>query len=266
MIIDTHCHLNFNLFDEDLDDVLSRARSAGVVRIVVPAIDLKTSMDVIELSQRIPEVYAAVGIHPNEAASFTLHDLDKLHDLAKNQKIVALGEIGLDKYHNDVELGQQIFAFEGQLDLAKELKLPVLVHNREADKEIGTILKDRIDSDKVNTDLHGSSGIMHAFSSSVDFARLVIALGFSIGASGAITFKNAGDKKLVFKDIDKNQIVIETDAPFLTPQPFRGKRNEPAYTVYVAEELSKIWAISIVDVLEITTRNAARIFQWTKLN
>jgi len=261
VIIDTHCHLNFNLFDDDLAEVVSRARLAGVGRIVVPATDIQTSLEAIELSQQIPEVYAAVGIHPNDSTDFSLRDIDRLHDLAKNPKVVAVGEIGLDRFHDDVDLPRQIIAFEAQLELAKELKLPVLVHNREADQEIGPLLEKWFHPDE-----HKSSGIMHAFSSSLDFARSVIELGFSLGVGGPITYKNAEDKRQVFRIIEKDKIVIETDAPFLSPQQKRGKRNEPAYTIYVAEELSRIWEIPLADVMDTTTRNAARIFKWNNLN
>jgi TatD DNase family protein len=266
VIIDTHCHLNFDSFKGDLDDVLSRARSVGVERIVVPAIDLKTSIEVIEFSQRIPEVFAAIGIHPNEAANFSLKDIDKLHDLSQNEKIVAIGEIGLDKYHQDVPLKQQILAFEAQLELANVLKLPVLVHNREADMEIGNILSKRINH-SIDIEKSGrNAGIMHAFSSSEDFAAFVIDLGFAIGAAGPITFKNAEERRKPFSVNNKDYTVLETDAPFLSPQPHRGKRNEPAFTILIAKELARIWDLSLSDVLEITTKNAARIFQWTNLN
>jgi TatD DNase family protein len=265
VIIDTHCHLNFNLFKDDLDDVLARARSVGVGRIVVPAIDLQTCAEVIELSQRYSEIYATIGIHPNEAANFSLKEVDKLHDFAQNAKVVAIGEIGLDKYHDDVGLNQQIFAFEAQVDLAKDLNLPVLVHNREADTEIENILSKAFGQSRSMDGSQNQVGIMHAFSSSLDFAEFVIKLGFSVGAAGPITFKNAEVRRQVFAKIDKNNIVLETDAPFLSPHPFRGKRNEPAFSTYIAEELSRIWNLPLNDVVESTTRNAARIFQWTNL-
>jgi TatD DNase family protein len=261
VIVDTHCHLNFNSFDVDLDDVLSRARSVGVERIVVPAIDLQTCEEVIYLSVDIPEVYAAIGIHPNDCAGFTLRDIDRLHELAKQPKIVAIGEIGLDKYHDDVDLEQQIYAFEAQLDLANALDLPVLVHNREADDEITQVINKWISSCSSQKD----RGIMHAFSSSIDFAMHVTNLGFSLGVAGPITYKNAGEKRNIFSTIDRAKIVLETDAPFLSPVPFRGKRNEPAYTTYIADELANLWDITPDQVYEITTNNAARIFQWINL-
>jgi len=267
VIIDTHCHLNFDSFKEDLDDVLNRARSAGIIRIVVPAIDSTTSEEVLELSSRIPEVYAAIGIHPNDCAGFTLKDIDRLHDLAKNPKVVAIGEIGLDKYHDDVPLSEQIVALEAQLDLAGTLKLPVLVHNRDADHEIETLLARWFLPDN-EQQIHTRMpvGIMHAFSSSSQFAQRVISLGFYLGIAGPITYRNAGNKRDAIKSLDCNKIVLETDAPFLTPHPFRGKRNEPANIAIIAEEVARLWEVPLARVHEITTSNAARIFQWTHLN
>jgi TatD DNase family protein len=262
VLIDTHCHLYFNSFKEDLEEVLDRARSADVARIVVPATDIPSCMEVIELSQRIPEVYAAIGIHPNDAGSFSLHDVDCLKDLAREPKVVAIGEIGLDIYHDDVDMKRQIVAFEAQLDLAEELNLPVLIHNRDADEQVGKILRKWTNGNVASTKSRPVKGIMHAFSSSESFARFVLDIGFFVGAAGPITFKNAGERREVFRKIDLEKIVLETDAPFLTPQPFRGKRNEPSYTKFIAEEFSRLWDLPISEVHSITTKNAARIFQW----
>ncbi len=265
MLIDTHCHLNFSSFKDDLEDVLKRARAVGVARIVVPAIDLPSSREVIELSQQFPEVYAAIGIHPNDAGEFTLRDVDELKEMAREPKVVAVGEIGLDTYHDDVNMDQQSFAFEAQLDLASELNLPVLVHNRDADEQVGSILQKWIGRKNQEINTLPANGIMHAFSSSEKFARFVIDLGFYIGAAGPITYKNATEKKEVFRNINKDKVVLETDSPFLTPLPYRGKRNEPSYTSFIAEELSRLWDIPMNEVQQITSINAARIFQWNEL-
>jgi len=265
VIIDTHCHLNFNLFEDDLSEVLDRARSVGVGRIVVPATDLATSYEAISLSHRIPEIFAAVGIHPNDCQSFAPSDIEELRTLAGDPKVVAIGEIGLDTFHKDVELDQQITVFQAQLDIAMELDLPVLIHNRDADDAILPILENwilmRIKNGK-NTEI---PGILHAFSSSMAFARSASDLGFYFGAAGPITYKNADDKRNIFRSIDRNKVVLETDSPFLAPNPKRGRRNEPAFTQFIANELAAIWDISVEKVQEITTKNAARIFQWTNL-
>ncbi|NMB58346.1 MAG: TatD family hydrolase [Chloroflexi bacterium] len=260
MIIDTHCHLNFNLFQDDLPEVLSRARDCGVGRIVVPATDLASSHQAIELSHKYPEVYAAVGIHPNDCDRFTIADVDKLQELALDPQVVAIGEIGLDKYHDDVDLPVQQTAFEAQLDLALSLNLPVLLHNREADEEMKSTLQRWYDG-KTNS----RTGILHAFSSPIEFAWFAINLGFYLGFGGPITYKNSGSKKEIISEIRRDRVVLETDAPFLSPQTKRGKRNEPSFTVFIAEEVANIWKTSFTEVAEITTQNAARIFQWNNL-
>jgi TatD DNase family protein len=260
VIVDTHCHLNFNLFHDDLTDVLSRARDCGVGRIVVPATDIPTSEEAIELSHQYPEIYAAVGIHPNDAGNFSQRDIDRLHDLALDPKVVAIGEIGLDKYHDDVDLAVQMTAFESQLELARSLNLPVLIHNREADPEMAGTLNRWFSEGRKSR-----NGILHAFSSSLEFAKAAVEMGFFLGFGGPVTYKNAGSKRQVIREIQRDRIVLETDAPFLSPQPKRGKRNEPAFTVFIAEEIAKIWDTSLDMVTEITTQNAARIFQWNNL-
>ncbi len=260
MIIDTHCHLNFNLFQDDLPDVLSRARDCGIGRIVVPATDLASSHEAIELSHKYPEIFAAVGIHPNDASGFTLTDVDKLHELALDPRVVAIGEIGLDNYHDDVEMPVQMAAFEAQLDLARSSNLPVLIHNREADKEMKASLQKWYEG-LTNT----RTGILHAFSSPLEFARFAVDTGFFLGFGGPVTYKNSGSKKEVISEIRRDRVVLETDSPFLSPQPKRGRRNEPSFTVFIAEEIADIWKTSFSDVAEITTQNAARIFQWNNL-
>ncbi len=260
MIIDTHCHLNFNLFQDDLPDVLSRARDCGIGRIVVPATDLASSHEAIELSHKYPEIYAAVGIHPNDASGFTFAGVDKLHELALDPRVVAIGEIGLDNYHDDVEMPVQMSAFEAQLDLARSINLPVLIHNREADNEMKATLQNWYEGET-----RTRTGILHAFSSSLEFARFAVDAGFYLGLGGPVTYKNSASKKEVISEIRRDRVVLETDAPFLSPQPKRGKRNEPSFTVFIAEEIAKIWETSFTEVTEITTQNAARIFQWNNL-
>ncbi len=265
MIVDTHCHLNFDIFQQDLIEVLNRAKVAGVGAIVIPATDLSSSREIVDFCQSDPFLFGAVGIHPNEALNFQQKDIDFLRQLAGNEKIVAIGEIGLDKYHHDVELPQQINAFEAQLELAEELNLPVIIHNREADSEMVKILTKWIEKKERKPSLTDPVGIMHAFSSPQEIAQCFYELGFSLGIAGPVTYKNAMDKREVLRVIDRERIVVETDAPFLSPVPFRGKRNEPAYTSHIVDEISRVWGISSAEVEEITTRNAFRIFKWTNL-
>jgi len=266
VIVDTHCHLNFDIFHQDLEEVLNRAKAAGVGPIVIPATDLTTSREIVPICQNNPILYGAVGIHPNEAMDFRQKDIDLLRDLAGNDKIVAIGEIGLDKYHQDVELSQQIIAFEAQLELAEELNLPVLIHNREADDEVVRILKKWMAKKRGTTSSDNPVGIMHAFSSSRELAHCFCELGFCLGIAGPITYRNSIEKRELLREIDREKIVVETDSPFLSPVPFRGKRNEPAYTTHIVDEISRVWDITSIEVEEITTRNAFRIFKWTNLN
>jgi TatD DNase family protein len=200
VIIDTHCHLNFNLFHDDLPDVLARARECGVGRIVVPATDIASSEEAIELSRQYPEIYAAVGIHPNDSADFSPRDIDRLHDLALDPKVVAIGEIGLDKYHDDVDLAVQMTAFESQLELARSINLPVLIHNRETDQEMEIVLNRWF-----NGTTKSRKGILHAFSSSLQFAKTAVEMGFYLGIGGPVTYKNAGSKRQVIRFFPLNQ-------------------------------------------------------------
>jgi TatD DNase family protein len=266
VIVDTHCHLNFNSFKDDLPEIVQRARQVGVTRIVVPGIDIETSREVIALSHLYPDVYAAIGIHPNDAVGITAEDINVLRNLASDTKVVAIGEIGLDNFHKDVPIEQQINIFVLQLKLAGELALPVLVHNRDADQEIQTILTDWIfQLEKTKSPLLDAPGILHAFSSDLDFARKAISLGFYLGAAGPITFRNAADRQKVFQSLPLEKIVIETDAPFLAPHPFRGKRNEPSYCVLIVQKLAELWQLSENYVAEITSNNASRIFRWKEM-
>lgn len=266
MIVDTHCHLNFNSFKEDLPEVLQKAREAGIGRIIVPAIDIETSREVIALSRKFPEIFAAIGIHPNEVDHFSPNDINILRIMAGEEKVVAIGEIGLDNYHKDVAIEEQVHAFKAQLHLAGELCLPVLIHNREADQEISECLTEWINElVAVNSPLVETPGILHAFSSGLLLAEKAISLGFHIGAAGPVTFRNAVERQNVFQNLPPEKVVIETDAPFLTPHPFRGKRNEPSYCVLIVRRLAELWQISEEKVEETTTNNASRIFRWKEL-
>jgi TatD DNase family protein len=249
-----------------MPEVLQKAREAGIGRIVVPAIDIDTSREVIALSREFHEIFAAIGVHPNEEDHFSTDDINLLRILAGEEKVVAIGEIGLDNYHKDVPIEKQIYVFRAQLQLAGELCLPILVHNREADNEVFECLEEWIKTlEAVNSPLIDNPGILHAFSSDLPLAEKAISLGFYIGAAGPITFRNAVERQNVFQNLPPEKVVIETDAPFLTPYPFRGKRNEPSYCVLIAKKLAELWQISEEKVTEITTRNASRIFRWKEL-
>jgi TatD DNase family protein len=258
-LTDTHCHLNLNTFDADLEEVLERAVRAGVERILVPGIDVETSVRAVELAQRYPQVFAAVGIHPNSAGDcWSQTAYSDLADLVKVPKVVAIGEIGLDYYREHTPADIQKNALEAQLDLAANRGLPVVLHNRNSETDLLQILQTWVDTSKAPNRL----GVWHSFEGPLSLACQVIGMGFYLGISGPITYKNAVEKKRIIKELPKNRILIETDAPFLTPHPHRGKRNEPMFVTLIAEELARQFGLSVPEAWQITTQNATSLFLW----
>lgn len=265
-LIDTHCHLDFNVFDIDRDEVVSRARTAGIVRIINPGVDLATSGTVVELAAKVPEVFAAVGIHPNEVRSLDEIQNGMLERFLKMPKVVAVGEIGLDYFRERTERGFQIAAFEAQLKLAEEVGLPVIVHNRAATEETLHILSSWVSHLKdIKPGLAKKPGVLHSFSGNLEEAERAVDLGFMIGITGPVTFPKAVDTQRLVSILPLESLFVETDAPFLTPHPWRGKRNEPGYVKYTAEKIAALRGIDIETVAEITTANANRIFNWGEL-
>ena len=263
---DTHCHLDFNRFDEDREQVLSRAWKAGLVKIVNPGIDLDTGQAAITLAQNNPgRIFAAVGIHPNYGLPWTADLLPALRKQSQNPGVVAIGEIGLDYYRQHTPFEQQRMMFRDQLDLAAEVELPVILHNRDATGDLMRILSDWHTS-LVNTDhpLADRPGVLHSYSADLETALAGISLGFYIGIGGVVTFNNAVDLKAIVRNLPLTHLLLETDAPFLTPHPHRGKRNEPAYIPLIAEEIARLHNISPKEVAEITFANAQRLFNWEK--
>ena len=240
-LIDTHAHL----------DMLKEFDISGIGKVIVPAVEVGTLDKVVSLSE-IKNVYSMVGIYPSEAKTYTQEVEDKLIELAKNPKVVAIGEIGLDYYWDKsfVELQKEVFI--KQIHLANKLNLPIVVHDREAHKDCFDIIKENNNGSKV---------LFHCFSGSVEFMRECIKQGWFIALGGVVTFKNAIKMKEVAKEIPLEYLVLETDAPYLTPVPFRGKENKPAYTKYVAEEIAKIRNMQTEDIIDITTRNAEAFFE-----
>ncbi len=267
---DTHCHLDFQVFDNDRRAILDRALDAGVGRILNPGIDLETSRMAVELASEYVEVFAAVGVHPNEASSLGPDTLGQLRELARNKKVVAIGEIGLDYYRERAPHGLQKAVFRQQLDLAEELGLPVVIHTRDASKETPEATRAALDllsewqrklSDRAGN-LANRPGVLHSFAGGVPFAKEAVELNFLIGITGPVTFPKAVDTQALVAAIGLKNILVETDAPFLTPIPFRGKRNEPGYVRFVAKKISEILNLSYEEVLIITSRNADRLFEW----
>ncbi len=254
MLIDTHCHLDFNRFDDDRDEVVARAVQSGVERIIVPAIDLKNQASVLAISERYPGVFAALGVHPNSADGWQDGWLDQIRELAGHNKVVAIGEIGLDYYWDTAPRGIQHEAFAAQLKLAVELNLPVIIHNREASLDVIRLLAD--------SPLNGreKSGVLHSFSASLDTAFAALEMGFYIGITGPVTFKKAEDLRHTVSKLPLDRILVETDAPFLTPQQRRGKRNEPSYVRYIADQIAELHHLNKTEIAQITSENAARLF------
>jgi len=259
---DTHCHLDFDRFEKDRPQVLKRAWNAGLVWILNPGIDLPTSQAAIDLAQKHPDrISAAVGIHPNYGQPWTEQILTAVRTLAGHKGVVAIGEIGLDYYRQYTPFAQQRRMLEAQLNLAQELTLPVILHNRDASKDLLQMLKDWHQGlVQSNHPLAERPGVLHSFSAGHETAAAAIEMGFYIGISGPVTFNNAGERKTITRNLPIERLLLETDAPFLTPHPHRGKRNEPAFIPLIAEEIARLHNTSPKEIAEITCLNAQRLF------
>ncbi|MGM0437006.1 MAG: TatD family hydrolase [Bacillota bacterium] len=251
-LIDTHAHLDFPRFDKDRKEVIKRAIDGGVKIIVNIGSSMTSSRNSVELSRRYKEIYSVVGIHPHNADSFNLNVSKKLKKLSENKKVVAIGEIGLDFHYDNSPRKKQKQAFRAQLRLAKSLNLPVVIHTRDADQETLEILKE----EKISE----IGGIMHCFASDKEMAKEILDLGFYIAFGGLITFNNLNNLREVVKEVPINKLLVETDAPYLTPEPYRGKRNEPLYVKYVAEKIAEIKNLSLKEVAQKTTDNAKKVY------
>lgn len=257
MLIDSHAHIDDQKFNEDREVILENARAAGIEFIINPGADEASSYRAVEMSEKYPMVYATVGIHPHDAKDYEPQKHDALlKEWAKKEKVVAIGEIGLD-YHYDYsprDVQQEVFI--RQLIIAKEVKLPIVIHNRESMEDMVRILKEYF------TPEYG--GIMHSYSGSVEMAKVFLEMGFYLSISGPLTFSNARKLPEVVAMMPLDRLLVETDSPYLTPTPHRGKRNEPAYVRFVAAEIARIRGISLEEIEEITTQNAKTVFGITK--
>lgn len=254
-LVDTHCHLDFERFDEDREAVVARAAAAGVSQIIVPALDLGNLAAVLALTETYPGIYAAVGVHPNSTAGWTDEWLGLLRDAAAHPRVVAIGEIGLDYYWHDSPAETQHHALRRQLELAAELQLPVIIHNREASQDIVRLLSE---SPLVGTT---DPGVLHSFSGDRPTAEAALTLGYYIGVTGPVTYKKADELREIVAACPLERLLIETDAPFLAPHPHRGQRNEPAYVALVAERIAEVRGVDGGVVAAATTANARRLFR-----
>lgn len=251
-MIDTHAHLNDPKFAGDLDDVLARAKKAGVERIVVCGYDLPSSRTAVEMAERYESVYASVGVHPHDASHFDDHTLTELKELSRCSKVIAIGETGLDFHYNFSPREAQNEAFKAHVALAGELGLPIIVHSRESNFEALQVLRE------TTANIWGC--VFHCFSGDEHFAREVLGMGFYIGIGGPITYKASEKLRKVVEMCPCDRLLLETDCPYLAPVPHRGKRNEPAYVRYVLEEVARVKGITFEELEEITTANARELF------
>lgn len=262
LIIDTHCHLDFDSFDGDREKVIHSAKTNGVAAFVNPGVDLASSKRILDHVKNYPGWYAAVGVHPNDGNSWTTSSIEELRQLANDRKVVAVGEIGLDYYWKKVDIRVQHEIFTAQLALAAELDLPVIVHNREATQDVISVLHNWISAIKSQSASEDKpAGVLHSFSGNIEDALRVIQMGFLLGIGGPVTFRNAHTLVEVVRNVPMQHIVVETDAPFLSPHPNRGQRNEPGYVRLVAEKIAEIKRLTYTEVCSQTTENARRLFR-----
>ena len=252
MLIDTHAHLFFSNFENDLDEVINRALNEGINYIIVPATDIKTSYQVLELCDKYDFIYGAVGVHPHDTKDWNSSQLTEIKNLAKHSKVVAIGEIGLDYYYDFSPKENQIEAFKSQINLAIELNLPVVIHNRESDEDMLKIIKEYCGS--------GLKAQFHCYGSPLEYANEYIRMGHFVSFTGNITFKKADELRDILSKISLEHVMIETDSPFMTPVPHRGKRNEPVYVKLVAEKIAEVHNLSVEDIARFTSYNVFRMF------
>jgi len=271
LLTDTHCHLDLEKFDSDRESVLERAIQAGVERILIPGLTLTSSLSAIKLAESHPMLYAAIGVHPTEASDFGRSTLNDIRKRSQHPKVKAIGEIGLDYYWDSTPHDHQQKVLKEQLALAAELQLPVVIHFREKGdasggdcasdllkilEEWGTGLR------REKSPLAERPGVLHSFSGTLEMARAAISLGFYVGVTGPVTFKNGQRRQELVAALPLDRILIETDAPFLAPPPHRGKRNEPAYVRLIADKIALVRSCTTEQVAAATSENAQRLFAW----
>lgn len=252
MFIDSHSHLDDERFDGDRDILIKSLKENKIDIAINVGADLETSINSVKLADQYDNIYATIGVHPHSASEVTEETLDKFREMAKNVKVVAIGEIGLDFYYDNSPRDLQRKWFKEQLKLAKELKLPVVIHSRDASQETFDTIKEAQDGNL--------RGVMHCFSGSVEMAMEYIKLGFYISVAGPVTFKNARVVREVVEALPLDKLLIETDCPYLTPEPYRGKRNEPMFVKYVAEKIAQIKNISLEELAQATSTNTKNLF------
>lgn len=264
VLVDSHCHLDLEQFDADRSAVWARARAEGVGWLVIPGIDPAQNRQALALAKQQPGWYVAVGVHPNSAGAFDSAVLDEVRELAGYDKVVAIGEIGLDYYWNKVAPEQQRQAFVQQLDLAAELGLPVIIHSRDANADVADVLRAWVGSAHFRASPLAKrpfAGVLHAFSGDQALAEEAYGWNFVLSLGGPVTFRNAHALHALAPQLRLDRLMLETDAPYLTPHPLRGQRNEPARLALVVEQLSRLYGIAPALIAAATTGVAQRFFQ-----
>lgn len=254
MLIDSHCHLDFNDFEDDFEDIISRAKKAGITSILNAGNNINELDQQLQLSERYPFIYTAVGVHPHNACEYIGLTAEDIIAKSAHKKIVAIGECGLDYYYDYSPKDVQKTIFIEHIKAAQQTGLPLIIHNRDSDDDLIAILDEYYQQAPF-------SGEIHCFSSSKKLADFVLSIGFYISASGMITFNKSQELREIFKDIPLDRLLVETDAPFLAPIPVRGRRNEPSYVRYTAERLAQIKEISFEKLAQITSDNFHNLFR-----
>ncbi len=252
MLVDSHAHLDMDDFAPDLDGVLARALEAGVHQIVTIGIHAESSRRAVAIAEKHPFVFATVGCHPHDADGLSREDLDRMIELASNDKVVAWGEIGLDFFRNRSSRDRQIRAFEQQLEIASRLGLPVVIHDRDAHDDVLSCLEAMGEK--------RPGGVIHCFSGDLDLARTFLDMGFFLSLPGTVTFPKAESAREVAREVPLERLLVETDAPFLAPVPRRGKRNEPALVAHTAREIARLRNVPFEEVARLTSMAARRVF------
>ncbi len=248
-MIDTHSHINFEDYRENFDSFIKELQDNNIENVIIPGVEPKTFDEIISYCEKYDILYGAIGVHPSEAKTYNNETEKKIYEKCKHEKIIAIGEIGLDYYWEQETKELQKDVFRKQLKIAQDLQIPVLIHDREAHEDTFNIIKE----------YQLKNVVFHCFSGDKEFAQKCINKGYYIAIGGVVTFKNAKDLKEVAKTIPLDRILLETDAPYLAPVPFRGKLNSPAYLKYIAQEIANLKEIDIEDVKKQTTQNAKKV-------
>lgn len=252
MLIDTHAHIYSEEFNDDIDEVITRAYDSDVRKVILPNIDSSSVKKMLDLADQYPQIcYPLMGLHPTSVGEDYQEELELVEFWLKKRKFYGIGEIGIDLYWERAFLEQQIIAFRHQLQLAKKYQLPVVLHVRDSFEEVFEVVQEEMEA--------GLTGVFHSFTGSVEQAARITDLGFKIGIGGIVTFKNSGLDEVV-RQIDPKHLILETDSPYLTPTPFRGKRNESSYLIHIARKIAALHDLSVHEVAKITSANAVDLF------